>query len=36
MRKINENLKAKINAAGFALLLFLLVLVTFKDLRSLF
>src|SRR3989339_1577952 len=35
-RKINENLKAKINAAGFALLLFLLVLVTFKDLRSLF
>ena len=35
-KKINENLKAKINAAGFMLLIFLLILVTFKDLQSLF
>lgn len=35
-KKLNEELKAKINAAGFAVLLFLLALVTLKDLKNLF
>lgn len=35
-RKINEEVRARINALGFVFLLFLLVLVTINDLRSLF
>lgn len=35
-RKLSDNLKARINAAGFAFLLFLLFLITIKDVRSLF
>jgi regulator of sigma E protease len=35
-RKISEDLKAKVNTIGFALLLGLLILITFKDIRGLF
>jgi regulator of sigma E protease len=35
-RRISEQVKAKINAAGFAFLLLLLILITFKDIRGLF
>jgi len=34
-RKINENFKAKVNAIGFAVLIFLLLFITFKDIRGL-
>jgi len=35
-RKISETFKAKVNSIGFAILLFLLFLVTLKDIRALF
>ena len=35
-KKIKEEIKARINVAGFAFLLFLLFLITIKDVRSLF
>lgn len=35
-RKLSETLKARINAVGFAVLLFLLLLITIKDLHGLF
>jgi regulator of sigma E protease len=34
-RKINEAFKAKVNTLGFAFLLFLLLLITFKDIQGL-
>ncbi len=35
-RKINEKVKARINALGFALLMLLIFLITVKDIRSFF
>jgi len=35
-RKLSEEFKTRVNTAGFAVLLFLLILITLKDLRALF